>query len=99
LIDKASQRSNLLRYNDLLTAVADAVEMNVPQDQISGLARQRLEDGKAWQVESISVDGTGASQPTYSMGSMRLYVMIPDQATVDAARAKIQETLTAPVGG
>jgi hypothetical protein len=27
------------------------------------------------------------------MGSMRLYVMIPDQATIDAAKAKIEETL------
>jgi LCP family protein required for cell wall assembly len=93
LVAKASQRSNLLRYNDLLDALADAMEMNVPQPEVAGLVKTRLEDGRAWQVESISVDGTGAMEPTYSMGSMRLYVMIPDQATIDAAKARIDQTL------
>jgi LCP family protein required for cell wall assembly len=93
LIAKASQRENLLRYNDLLEAISDALEMTVPQDQVTNLVKQTLQGGTSWQVESVSVDGKGASEPTYSMGSMRLYVMVPDQATVDAARAKLEETL------
>jgi LCP family protein required for cell wall assembly len=93
LIDKASQRSNLLRYDKLLDALDGALEMNVPMDQITSVVRQRLEDGKSWQVESVSVDGQGASEPTYSMGAQRLYVMIPDQATVDNAKAKINAVL------
>ena len=48
---------------------------------------------KRWQVTSIDVDGTGATSPTYSMGSMPLYVMIPDQKTVDAAKQQIADTL------
>jgi LCP family protein required for cell wall assembly len=93
LVNKASERSNLLRYNELLTALADAVEFNIPQEQIANLVKQRLEDGQSWQVTSYSVDGTGASEPTYSMGSLRLYVMIPDQATVDEAHRLIEATL------
>jgi LCP family protein required for cell wall assembly len=93
LIAKASERSNLLRYNELLTALADAMEMNVPQQQIANLVKQRLQDSQAWQVESISVDGAGDMLPTYSMGSMKLYVMVPDQATIDAAKTKIKATL------
>jgi LCP family protein required for cell wall assembly len=94
LIDKASQRSNLLRYDKLLNSVEDAVETNVPMDQIGNVVRQRLEDGKSWQTESISVDGTGASLPTYSMGSRKLYVMIPDESTLEAARQRIEATLS-----
>ncbi|MDR2379233.1 MAG: LCP family protein [Bifidobacteriaceae bacterium] len=93
LIEKASQRSNLLRYNELLGALEGAIEMNVPMEQIASVVRQRLEDGKSWRVESTSVDGQGASMPTYSMGAQKLYVMIPDQATVDAASQKIQAVL------
>lgn len=48
---------------------------------------------KRWQVTSIDVDGTGATSPTYSMGSMPLYVMIPNQQTVDAAKQQIADTL------
>jgi LCP family protein required for cell wall assembly len=96
LIDKASDRSNLLRYSELLDALADAMEMNVPQDQVTNLVKQRLADGKSWDVQSVSVDGAGSSQPTYSMGAMKLYVMIPDQATIDAAKAQIDQTLSGP---
>jgi hypothetical protein len=48
---------------------------------------------KSWDVEEFSVNGAGSMQPTYSMGSQLLYVMIPDQNTVNEAIAKIQETL------
>jgi LCP family protein required for cell wall assembly len=93
LIDQATQRSNLLRYDSLLNAISDAVEMSIPQHRFAQLVKRQLDSGTSWQVESISVDGTGSSQPTYSMGSMKLYVMIPDQATIDAAKQAIEATL------
>ncbi|MDR2373826.1 MAG: LCP family protein [Bifidobacteriaceae bacterium] len=93
LIAKASERSNLLRYDKLLAALEGAVEMNIPLEQISDLVKLRLADGKSWQVESISVDGQGASLPTYSMGAQKLYVMIPDQSTIDTAHQKLTALL------
>jgi LCP family protein required for cell wall assembly len=93
LIGKASERSNLVRYNELLDALEGAVEMNVPMEQITSVVRQRLEDNKSWTVESVSVDGRGDMLPTYSMGAQRLYVMIPDEATLDSARQAIAETM------
>ena len=54
----------------------------------------QLNDGPKWQVESISVDGTGSMQGTYSMGASRpLYVMLADPASVEAAQIKIKEYL------
>jgi hypothetical protein len=44
-------------------------------------------------VESISVDGTGKTAPTYTMGAQPLYVMEPSIDTVNAAKAKIAEYL------
>ena len=46
-----------------------------------------------WQIESISLDGTGSMQPTYSMGNRNLYVMIPDEATINTAKEKLDEYL------
>jgi LCP family protein required for cell wall assembly len=93
LIKKASQPSNLLRYDQMLKSLEGAVEMNVPMETITNVVKQRLADSKEWQVESVSVDGQGSSQPTYSMGSMKLYVMIPDQATIDNATSRIKATM------
>jgi hypothetical protein len=65
----------------------------MPVDVMSGLVRQQLATGTSWQVTSISVDGPGTLDYTYSYPGQPLYVMVPDQDTVDAAIAQIQATL------
>ena len=53
----------------------------------------QLFSGPSWNVESISLDGTGSMQPTYSMPGQSLYVMIPNDATIATAQAKITQYL------
>jgi hypothetical protein len=67
--------------------------MNIPMAEIAAVVQNQLDDSQGWDVSSLSVDGTDDSQPTYSMGSTRLYVMQPDQASVDRAKAAIQDIL------
>ncbi|MBQ3348714.1 hypothetical protein IJG90_04355 [Candidatus Saccharibacteria bacterium] len=56
--------------------------------------KMQISGGTKWQVESISIDGTGSMQGTYSMGASRpLYVMVADPASVANATAKINEYL------
>ena len=43
-----------------------------------------------WNVTSISLDGTNASEYTYSYQHQKLYVMIPTQSTIDNAKQKIK---------
>ncbi|MCL2802417.1 MAG: LCP family protein [Micrococcales bacterium] len=93
LIRKLTERPNLLRYNEILTALEGTIGTNVTTTRIRALVDAQLSSMRGWQVESISVDGAGASEPTYSMGSMKLYVMVPDQKTVDAAKTKIDQVL------
>ena len=55
----------------------------------------QLNNNINWEVESISVDGTGSMQGTYSMGANRpLYVMIANPDSVSAATAKINQYLS-----
>ena len=93
IIAKLSKPSNIIHYNSLLSTLQGSVQTNVSQASLTTLANKQLNDMKPWQITSIDVDGTGASAPTYSMGSRPLYVMIPDQKTVDAAKQQIADTL------
>jgi LCP family protein required for cell wall assembly len=93
LIEKISNPHYLVRYADILSAAEGSFETNLTYDEITSFARYQLAELKNWQVESISLDGTGAMLPTYSMGSRKLYVMLPDQNTIDNAKAKIAEYL------
>ena len=46
-----------------------------------------------WNITSISLDGTGSMQSTYSMGDRKLYVMVPDDNTVNNAKENINKIL------
>ena len=62
----------------------------MPYDAIAEVVRDQLDKGGSWNIVSCSVNGTGDSRVPYSM-SESAYVMIPDQETVDAAIAKINQ--------
>ena len=91
----SGSKDYMLRLPEILNIAADSFETTFTRDDISSFIRMQLNDGKSWEVESISVDGTGSMQGTYSMGANRpLYVMIPNQDSVNNAAAKIREYLS-----
>lgn len=89
-LTKAMSPAILNSYSSILQSVQGCVDMSIPYGLIAGIVNDQLNDNASWTIESMSVDGTGAYSTTYSM-AQQLYVMIPDQATVDAAKAKITE--------
>lgn len=91
----SGSKDYMLRLPEILNIAADSFETTFTRDDISSFIRMQLNDGKSWEVESISVDGTGSMQGTYSMGANRkLYVMIPNQDSVNNAVNKIREFLS-----
>lgn len=89
----SSNKGYLLKWAEILGAVEGSLEISAPFADVAQFARDQIKHPVNWQVESIAVDGTGSMQPTYSMGSRPLYVMLPDQSTVDNAREKISNYL------
>ncbi len=93
IIKKATSAQYLVRYTDILASLEGSFTTSLSYNDITNFAKAQLNSMQGWNIESISVDGTGAMLPTYSMGSQPLYVMIPDQSTVDTAKAKIAEVM------
>lgn len=91
IIKKLSSPSTLINYQTILNSIDRAFQTNASSNEISGIIQQQMNDMRGWQTESISVDGTGSSASTYSMGAQKLYVMIPNQASLDLAKQKIQQ--------
>ncbi len=88
VLQKAMSPAILANYLSILDSVQSCVDTNVPYDVLSALVRQQLEEGAIWTVESCSVNGSDATSTTYSM-NQELYVMIPDEETVQAAQEKL----------
>ena len=97
VIDKVMSPAILSGYADLMESVAGNFETSMPYDLIAELVRDQLENGGSWNVVTTSVTGSDSSGYTYSAGNA--YVMIPDQATVDAAIAKINQVKNGEILG
>lgn len=84
----------LLKIPTILDIAADSFETDISREDISTFVKNQLANHPKWQVESISVDGVGSYQGTYSMGVNRpLYVMIPNNDSVLRATKKINQYL------
>lgn len=84
---------NPAKINDILTAIVNNMKTNLSSSEISSLVQMQLGDMAAWDIQTYSVDGTGASRSTYSAGSQKLSVMIPNMETVELAKLKISAIL------
>ena len=90
-----SARNYLFNIPTILDIAADSFETSFTRDDIVSFIKMQIAGGTKWQVESVSVTGTGSMQGTYSMGASRpLYVMLADPASVAEVTAKINEYLT-----
>lgn len=94
IINKMTQPAMALKAGELVAALNSVFQTNMPSSDLTSLIRRQLDTLAKWKITSASVDGTGASLPTYSMGAQQLYVMIPDEASLNSARQLLRATLS-----
>lgn len=83
----------LTKYTDILNSLEGTFQTNMKQDEISSLVKGQLSNMSSWNIQNNALTGTGASNPTYSMGSQLLYTMIPDTTSVSNAKQKIKAVM------
>lgn len=91
IIKKVTSTKTLIsKYEAILNTISNSFETDFSNNEIKTFAKMQLTQNIKWNIESISVDGIGENNYTYSMGTNQLlYVMVPDQATVDLAKSKL----------
>lgn len=95
IINKITNTKTLMsKYDTILDTLSNSFETDLSNNEIKSFAKMQLEKNIKWNIESISVDGTSSSNYTNSMGTKQLlYVMIPDEKTVTAAKEKLETLL------
>lgn len=86
MIDKVTSPQILKNYTSIWNEVSDCVVTSMSYDDIAELVKYQLSDSPKWDIMKFSVTGSDASSTTFSTGSEELYVMIPDEASVDMAK-------------
>ena len=93
ILQKVTTPAYLLRLPEILRAADGLFETTFTYSEILDMIKFQLFSSPSWSIESISLDGTGSMQPTYSIPSQNLYVMIPNDATIATAQTKITQYL------
>lgn len=94
VVDKLSGSSKLItNYADILKSLEGMFEISFTSDQISALVKMQLKDMSSWDVQSFAVTGKGAYGETYSAPGEELYVMHPNEDTVNFAKGLIQKVM------
>ena len=83
----------LTSYTQIMNTVGDEIQTNMSESDISSLVRMQLADLGEWDIERISINGSGTYASTYSMGDRQLYVVIPNEDSVKAAQDAIEEMM------
>lgn len=95
IIEKITSSKVLLtKYSSILDSLENTFQTSIPTDTIKRFIKIQLEEMPSWNIVSISVDGTGSYDYTYSMPGRPLYVMVPDQTTVDKASNAINTLMS-----
>jgi len=83
----------IINFTDIVNSVSNCVQTNMTMDEITALAKMQIDDGASWTITRQAVTGKGAYRKNFSSRKHNAYVMLPDQATIDACKEKINSVL------
>lgn len=90
ILNKALEPQIIIKYNSLLSTLSNSFVTNINSDDIKRLIKNQVKDNKKWTVENSYLTGSDSYQSTYSYKS-KLYVMMPDEKSVQDAQNKIKD--------
>lgn len=92
MINKAISPAIITNYTSIMNAIGGSFQTNMSSDEISSLIHMQLNEMSGWDIIQQSVNGYGQMLISPANG-FNSYMMIPDESTVNAAVAKINEVL------
>lgn len=94
LVNKLSSTKDLLiNYDRIMKALEGTFDTNLSTDNITSFIQFQLDDMRGWEFETANLSGSGAMAKTYTFPKQDLYVMIPNQKTIDDAKEKINAVI------
>ena len=86
IIKKACSKDILFKYSNILDSLKGTFTTNFSTDEITDVINMQLDKMPSWNITSISLNGSDASEYTYSYPNQKLYVMKPNEETINNAK-------------
>ncbi len=94
VIDKCMSPVILTNFTQIINSVKASVQTNMTMDEITQIVKMQLDNPASWKITQQSVTGTNGQRYCYSLGSNNSTVL-PNQASINSCKAKINEVLNA----
>ena len=91
IINKSLTKSVLTKYSSLIKSLKPSLVTNFTNSEITDFIKMQLDKNIKWKITYLNLDGTDGYEYTYSYTKNKLYVMIPDQSSIDSASMTINE--------
>ena len=82
---KAINSAIIVKYSSLLNSLEDTFITNMSSKEITNLIKMQLDENAKWTITTNSLEGNDSKKRTYSIPSRSLYVMEPDEESVNNA--------------
>ncbi len=90
VLNKCMSSAIISNFSSFLSAIDGTFQTNMSSDEINDLVAMQLSTMSSWTITKQQVTGTGStSTTTYSMPGSALYVMLPDESSVESCRSVI----------
>ena len=93
ILNKAMSPSVLQNFSSLLKESKKMFQTSMSTKKIVSLCNMQLDDMARWKISYANAEGTGSKSTTYSMPSLRAYVCIPNQDSINKITKKIKKVM------
>ena len=94
ITEKLMSKSIITKYNQILKSLSSGIKTNIDKDSISKLVTKQLKDNTSWSIESVVAKGTDSYNYAYSTGKTKVYVMEPDEESINSIKNKIKDVIS-----
>ncbi len=85
IINKAISPAIITRYTSILDAVSGSFQTNMSNSEMTSLIKMQINDMNGWDIEQVSVNGTGNPSAWSPANGFNSWVMEPNVETVQKA--------------
>lgn len=93
IFEKCTSKSIITKYTKLLDTLSNSFVTNMKMSRLTSIVRMQLTNNYSWTIISNSLNGTDASNYTYSAPNTRAYVMEPIEESVEYASELINNLM------
>ena len=84
----------LLQYDELLSSLSNLYRTTIPKEVVTLYVKEQLKNMATWNFNTIRVNGSNASLPTYTAPNSKRYVMIPYEENIIYVHDEINKVLS-----